>query len=242
MNENSEKSSSKTLNNGNARGDNKNKRKQEVDDPEVREFLDLHERGKSKFWSNNDISIAPTSEETGKEKVLVKKADQPVISNGSEPKKVKRSSDTAKTKKSKAVAPSDDVSDMEYFKSRIKKNLSDSDSDNDTDSSEDEASDAAEDDDGEADADGHDADIRNFPVDGIDKDDDGDDMEVEDDGKVAQELKADSDDVLDTGRLFVRNLPYTTTYCIFLFILFSFITYVLFILVLFIVYISDFCQ
>ncbi|VVB12398.1 unnamed protein product [Arabis nemorensis] len=36
-------------------------------------------------------------------------------------------------------------------------------------------------------------------------------MEVEADGKMAQELKADSNDVLDTGRLFVRNLPYTAT-------------------------------
>ncbi|KAL1195109.1 Polyadenylate-binding protein 6 [Cardamine amara subsp. amara] len=219
VNENSDKSSSKVLNNGNARGDKKSQcKREEADDPEVREFLDLHERRESKFWSN-DMSIASTSEETGKEKVLVKKADQPMISNGSETKKAKRSSDTAKTKKSKVVAPSDDVSDLEYMKSKIKKNLSVSDSDNETDSSEDEASDAdlAGSDDGEADADGHDAGIRNFPVDGItevdgdDKDDDGDAMEVEGDGKVAQELKADSDDVLVTGRLFVRNLPYTTT-------------------------------
>lgn len=183
--------------------------------------------------------VAPTSEETGKEKVLVKKADQPVISNGSEPKKVKRSSDTAKTKKSKPFAPTDDVSDMEYIKSRMKKNLSESEFDNnDTDSSEDEASD-------DDDAYGHDAGIGNFPVDddseadGDDKDDDGDAMEVEDNGNVAQELKADSDDVLNTGRLFVRNLPYTTTYCIFLFILCFFITYVLFIFPLFILYINN---
>ncbi|CAL9226089.1 unnamed protein product [Arabidopsis halleri] len=210
-NENSKKSSSEVLNNGNAKGGKK--KKAEVDDPEFQEFLEVHDRSKSKIWSN-DMSIPPAPEETGKEKVLVKKADEPMISNGAEPNKAKKSSDTEKTKKSKVVAASDDVSDMEYFKSRIKKNLSDSDSDNESeDSSEDEASD----DDGKAEADGHDADIRNFPIDGnveaggVDKDDDGDAMEVEADGKVAQELKADSDDVLDTGRLFVRNLPYTAT-------------------------------
>ncbi|CAN8255014.1 unnamed protein product [Cochlearia groenlandica] len=41
------------------------------------------------------------------------------------------------------------------------------------------------------------------------EDDGGDDMEVEADGSTAQESKNDSDDVLNTGRLFVRNLPYT---------------------------------
>ncbi|KAJ0239290.1 Nucleotide/nucleic acid binding protein [Hirschfeldia incana] len=36
-------------------------------------------------------------------------------------------------------------------------------------------------------------------------------VEEEDDGKMTQDSKADSDDVLQTGRLFVRNLPYTAT-------------------------------
>jgi multiple RNA-binding domain-containing protein 1 len=209
--EEAKKSSSEGLKDGNAKGGKK--RKAEVDDPEFQEFLEVHQRSKSKIWSN-DMSIPPAPEETGKEKVLVKKADEQIVSNGVEPKKAKKSSDTEKTKKSKVVAASDDVSDMEYFKSRIKKNLSDSESDNESeDSSEDEAGD----DDGKAETDGQDADIRYFPIDGdveaggVGKDDDGDAMEVEGDGKVAQESKAVSDDVLDTGRLFVRNLPYTAT-------------------------------
>uniref|UniRef100_A0A1J3HU11 Multiple RNA-binding domain-containing protein 1 n=1 Tax=Noccaea caerulescens TaxID=107243 RepID=A0A1J3HU11_NOCCA len=188
------------------------KKKPEADDPLLPEFLEVMQRGKSKIWSN-DMAIAPSAEVARKEKVSVKKADAPVVSDGAEAEKSKRSSDDSeKTKKKKAVAPTDDVSDMEYFKSRIKKNLSDSESDSEADSDDEEEAG-----DGEADTDGHDDDVRVFPIDGDDeaggfeKDDDDDAKEVEADGKVAQESKADSDDVLDTGRLFVRNLPYTST-------------------------------
>ncbi|KAG2239680.1 hypothetical protein Bca52824_091519 [Brassica carinata] len=201
--ENSGKSSNGVLN-------KKGKKEQEVDDPMREEFLDVMLRGKSKIWSN-DTSVAPSVKVDKNEKFLVKKADEPV---GAESKDAKRSSDTEKSKKRNVVAPTDDVDDLEYFKSRVKKNLSDSDSDSETGSDEDEA-----DDDGEAD--GHDGDVRIFPVDGdddeaggVENDGDDDAMEVEeeeDDGKTAQDSKADSDDVLQTGRLFVRNLPYTAT-------------------------------
>uniref|UniRef100_A0A565CFH3 RRM domain-containing protein n=1 Tax=Arabis nemorensis TaxID=586526 RepID=A0A565CFH3_9BRAS len=148
VDKNGGESSSGNLLNGNAKGDKK--KKLEDVDPDFQEFLEV--TGNSKIWSN-DMSIAPTAKVTTKEEVLVKKPDEPMASDGAELNKAKkRSSDTEKTKKDKVVAPSDDVSDMEYFKSR-----------------------------------------------------------VEADGKMAQELKADSDDVLDTGRLFVRNLPYTAT-------------------------------
>ncbi|CAH2074076.1 unnamed protein product, partial [Thlaspi arvense] len=174
--------------------------------PSLQEFLDVVQWGKKKMWSN-DMSIAPTVQVTSKEKVLVKKADEPMVSNGAERNKAKRSSDTTeKAKKKKVVAPSDDVSDMEYFKSRrTKKNLSYSDSDSDEQHDADNLAD---------DADGHDADVRVFPIDGdgeLDKVYDDDAMEVEADGKMAQESKADSDDVLVTGRLFVHNLAYQAT-------------------------------
>ncbi|CAA0401517.1 unnamed protein product [Arabidopsis thaliana] len=146
-----------------AKGDKQIQKKDpEVDhDPQLQEFL--HQEHKLKFWSN-DMCIHP--------------------SNGADdPNKAKRSFlDSKKTRKSKV---GDDVSDMEYFKSRIKKNL---DSDCETDSREDA--------------------INVFPIDGevkadrVDKDDDGHAMEVEADG---------SDDVLDAGRLFVHGLPYSTT-------------------------------
>lgn len=205
--ENSGKSSNGVLN-------KKGKKEEEVDDPMREEFLDVMLRGKSKIWSN-DTSVAPSVKVDKKGKVLVKKADEPV---GAESKDAKRSSDTEKSKKRNVVAPTDDVDDLEYFKSRVKKNLSDSDSDSESGSDEDKA----DDDDGEAD--GHDGDIRIFPDDdeagGVENDGDDDAMKVEeeDDGKTAQDSKADSDDVLQTGRLFVRNLPYTATYWIVLFI------------------------
>ncbi|EFH47708.1 predicted protein [Arabidopsis lyrata subsp. lyrata] len=152
-----------------AKGDKKIKKKPEADhDPQLQEFL--HEHKKLKFWSN-DMCIPPS---TGKEKV------SPVsFSNGA-----KRSFlDPKKTRKNKV---GDDVSDMEYLKSRIKKNLSDSDSDCETDSREDA--------------------IHVFPIDGeveadrVDKDDDDDDGHAMD----------GNDDVLDTSRLFVHGLPYST--------------------------------
>ncbi|CAE6087406.1 unnamed protein product [Arabidopsis arenosa] len=175
VNENSEH-----VSNAYAKADKKFKKKAEADhDPQLQEFLDQH---KLKFWSN-DMCI-PRS--TGKEKV------SPVIfSNGADEPNNKAKISLLDTTENKV---GDDVSDMEYFKSRIKKNLSYSDSDYETDSREDA--------------------IHAFPIDGdieadrVDKDDDdADEMEIE----VAQEPKADSDDVLDTGRLFVRNLPYTAT-------------------------------
>ena len=178
----------------------KSKKEQEVDDPMREEFLDVMLRGKSKIWSN-DTSVAPSVKK--EKEVLVKKADEPVVvSSGA----AERSSDTEKSKKRNVVAPTDDVDDLEYFKSRVKKNLSDSDSDSESGSDEDKA------DDGEADAD-----TRISPVDGDDDeveeggDEDAMEVEEEDDGKMAQDSKPDSDDVLQTGRLFVRNLPYTAT-------------------------------
>ncbi|CAH8345378.1 unnamed protein product [Eruca vesicaria subsp. sativa] len=188
----------------------KSKKEQEVDDPMREEFLDVMLRGKSKIWSN-DTSVAPSVKVAKKEKVLVKKADdEPVVSSDG-----KMSSDSdKKSKKRSVVAPTDDVDDLEYFKSRVKKNLSDSDSDSESGSDEDEADDD-DDDDGEAEghdgeAEGHDGDVGLFPVEN-DGDDDAMEVEKEEDDKMAQDSKADSDDVLQTGRLFVRNLPYTTT-------------------------------
>ncbi|XP_010491106.1 PREDICTED: multiple RNA-binding domain-containing protein 1-like [Camelina sativa] len=156
-----------------AKGDKKIQKKPvgDHDDPLLQEFLGYHS---VKLWSN-DMCIPPS---TGVS-----------FSSGAddEPNKAKRPLlDTKKATKNKV---GDDVSDMEYFKSRIKSNLSDSD-----------CEDA----------------VHVFPIDGEDIEanivDDGHSMEVEADGKMAQELKTDdSDDVLNTGRLFVRNLPYTTT-------------------------------
>ncbi|CAA7026873.1 unnamed protein product [Microthlaspi erraticum] len=109
VNQNSEKSYNRSL----RKIDKKIKKKPEDDDPLFSEFLEVMQRGTSRFWSN-DMSIAPTAQATPKEKVLAKNDDADLAGN-------------------------DDV---------------------------------------EADADSHDADI---------------------------------DDVLQTGRLFVRNLPYTAT-------------------------------
>ncbi|KFK24909.1 hypothetical protein AALP_AA8G040800, partial [Arabis alpina] len=153
-NKNGAKPSCRILNNGYGKRDKRIKKELEVDEPALfQAFLDVTLRGKSKIWSN-DMSIPPIAEVTSEEKVLAQ------LNNAK-----KRSSDTENSKKKKVVALSSDVSDVEYFKSKVKKNLSDSDSDSD-----------------DADVSGN------------------------EDGKMAQELKA-----IDTGRLIVLNLTYTTT-------------------------------
>ncbi|CAH2078516.1 unnamed protein product, partial [Thlaspi arvense] len=70
------------------KGDKKTKKKPEADDdPELQEFFDVMQRGKSKIWSN-DVSIAPTAEVTTEGKVPVKKADKTTMdSDGDEPDK-----------------------------------------------------------------------------------------------------------------------------------------------------------
>ncbi|XP_056849505.1 multiple RNA-binding domain-containing protein 1 [Raphanus sativus] len=116
-------------------------KKPEGDDPRLQELLEDNR----KFWSNDMF-------------IPCKKKVSPVIAIGNKAKKAKKNL-------------GDDASDMEYFKSKIKKNL---DSDDETDTSEDVAGDTM--------------------------------LEVEADCK-----KSNSDDILNTGRIFVLNLPYTTT-------------------------------
>ncbi|XP_010529286.1 PREDICTED: multiple RNA-binding domain-containing protein 1 isoform X1 [Tarenaya hassleriana] len=222
--ENIEKSSAKSLSTGVSKGERKNKKKtEEVDDPQLQEFLEVMQRGKSKMWSN-DMLIASTTEQI-KDKVSVKRTNDQIIPSNAELIKEKEASDM-EAKKEDAVH-GDDVSDMEYFKSRIKKKWVDSESDSETDRDSHEAGDGdnIRSGDGETKTDDDNDSAGDF-----NSDDDGDTgggdtndgtgavssgyenaEQLEADGKTTQDVKDGRENILETGRLFVRNLPYSAT-------------------------------
>lgn len=141
------------------------------------EFFDVMLRGKLKIWFNDMLVVLFVKKE---KEVLVKKVDELVVVFSGV---VEKLLDIEKSKKRNVVVFIDDVDDLEYFKSRVKKNFLDFDSDSEFGSDEDE--DEVDDDDGE-----DDVDICIFFVDGdddeVEEGGDEDVMEVgeEDDGKM----------------------------------------------------------
>ncbi|KAM0071974.1 putative RNA recognition motif domain, nucleotide-binding alpha-beta plait domain superfamily [Helianthus debilis subsp. tardiflorus] len=141
-------------------------------DLQFQEFLQVMQpRTKSKLWSNDMLEA--TQEKDGNKKVQVKEGK---LKLNSESDKVNEIGDKS-------------LSDMDYFKSRVKKDWSDSDADD---------------------------------VEEAENDDDDDEIEKTDDMNPENPNETDDvdepsssledeDDVLQTGRLFVRNLPYTAS-------------------------------
>ncbi|XP_015867867.3 uncharacterized protein LOC107405344 isoform X1 [Ziziphus jujuba] len=206
------------------------------DDPQLQEFLEVMQpRVKSKLWAN-DTSITPAANQLVKankkqtqiEKKRSGKSDL-LHMESDENKMEDRLSDQQVAKTSQNLVHDDVVSDVDYFKSRVKKSWSDSDSSdsNDTEKDEDSSdSDDAEKDDDESlngnlkgevvqkraprgrhntledDASEEEARDEGPPEDF--------DAEVLDQGKTSR-LEYEKGKVLESGRLFVRNLPYTTT-------------------------------
>lgn len=155
----------------------------ENDDSQLQEFLEVMQPWvKSKLWPN-DRSIAPVANKTGKTTVkhsLTNKGNKnELFSLHVEDNEIENELwNELDAHKSENLAQSDVMSDMDYFKSRMKKDWSDSDNEE-----------------GPENPNG----------------------EVLDEGNPLTNLKEENDDVLKTGCLFVRNLPYTTTYTSFSF-------------------------
>ncbi|KAJ6414946.1 hypothetical protein OIU84_003867 [Salix udensis] len=167
-----------------------NEKGNEIDDPRLQEFLQVMQpRAKSKLWENDSIVVhtADLNGEIGKKPSQGKKEgkDKSVTV---EVKIDKGNSDT--DEESNDLARDEAVSDMDYFRSRVKKELSDSESESGGSDDENENSD--------------------------------DESENSDEslqrGNVAQAetlrthlqlFKDEKEEILENGRLFVRNLPYT---------------------------------
>ncbi|KAK2983307.1 hypothetical protein RJ640_011630 [Escallonia rubra] len=204
------------------------KKDSEIDDPQLQEFLQVMQpRVKSKLWANDTLT-APTPDQ-----------NRDVTDNKSYPKgKAKKKKDPVDAKvdkmdesdsssldseaAEKSLNHDESVSDMDYFRSRVKKEWPDSESADEDDESED--NDDDDDDDGGGDGDDHEGqDAQKVNREGqldnphsdVSEEGGGEGSSEPDDGVVdpddpSSSLK-DEKEVLETGRLFVRNLPYTAT-------------------------------
>ncbi|KAG7031177.1 MRD1, partial [Cucurbita argyrosperma subsp. argyrosperma] len=195
---------SKSLLGSKKEGDNLKLRIQD-DDPKIQEFLQVTQpRINSKLWANDTL----TAPEDGKSK---EKASKMKTVGGRRMELVNVDGDKAEetqTALHKNPAHDDKISDMEYFKSRVKKTWSDSETSDVDNSDEDESIKKK-------------LEIRDVPMvdsklplktkakeEGHSNHCDADILNRE---KSSSTLEDKKDEMLESGRLFVRNLPYAAT-------------------------------
>lgn len=183
-----------------------NEKGNEIDDPRLQEFLQVMQpRAKSKLWENDSIvsHTADINGEVGKKGSQGKKEGKEKLV----PVEVeidKGNSDT--DEESNDPARDEAVSDMDYFRSRVKKELSDSESesggsdDDDDDDKNDNCNDKDED-----------SDLSNESLQrgNVAQAEVAEDTHAEDHENPSSTLKDEKEEILETCRLFVRNLPYT---------------------------------
>ncbi|KDP32677.1 hypothetical protein JCGZ_13675 [Jatropha curcas] len=201
-----------------------NKKGRDNDDPLLQEFLQVMQpRVKSKLWANDTVIASPVEQnvEVGKKETQAER--------GSREKPVRvdaelKESDSHEAEKSNNLAHDEVISDMDYFKSRVKKEWSDSESESSENvDDDDEINDNDSDSDEESDSPGET--LKSKDVKKIDQTAERDTRTVAQ-PEVEEETPADfhgeildpdnrssnaKDEFLEAGRLFVRNLPYTAT-------------------------------
>jgi multiple RNA-binding domain-containing protein 1 len=193
-------------------------------DPKFREFMELMVPAKQKFWSDGFFEDQDKLEGYRKDSEKALREDGDAGSSDDEYQDLDESedeeqeeesdksgseSDSESESESDKVANDDKVSDMDYFKSKQstwkddEDDSEDSDSDDSESSSDDEqsqSSDASEDEEKSSDS---------------DDSDEPDTLEEEEKNAAEPESKdvnaADMEALSETGRIFVRNLPYTAT-------------------------------
>ncbi|KAI3960066.1 hypothetical protein MKW98_016790 [Papaver atlanticum] len=199
----------------------KNKKDMEIDDPQLREFLEVMQpRSKTKLWGNDTLGSTLTAqigkggvEKTRSDKVDKKREDPSKVKLDKHDEKENGPSDDSAKKETLVLPKTEDLSDMDYFKSKVKKDWSDSDSDSGSESEDGPNSEAeagrevyAEEpsDDYTGEASQEKIEEEEGPPGGSD----GEMVEPEDPSLVLDDAKKQ---ILETGRLFVRNLPYTAS-------------------------------
>ncbi|XP_062096184.1 multiple RNA-binding domain-containing protein 1 isoform X2 [Humulus lupulus] len=187
------------------------------EDPQVQEFLQVMQpRVKSKLWANDTLITSTTSNDskvrekqthTNKERIE-KSATIHIESGGDENAEYASSPDKQVANNLESPAHDDVISDMDYFKSRVKKNWSESES-SDSDDNEDD-SDSSKESPIEQDVQEQ---VPNEPLNSLEMDVSRKEDEEEDSHEDSAGDMYDQDDkeVIETSRLFVRNLPYTAT-------------------------------
>ncbi|XP_050292584.1 multiple RNA-binding domain-containing protein 1 [Quercus robur] len=205
-------------------------------DPKLQEFLEVMQpRMKSKLWAN-DTLITNTADQNVNlsEKQIQEKEEHndksfPVHVDLDEHETVEHGlSDSHETKKPHNLAHDELISDMDYFKSRVKQEWSDSensdDDDNDNDSDKNDDNNYKEDRSGslkesiesqdarKVDPKGSNTTLKEVvPEEEVEEEEHSHDLDsgISKPGHLASSLKDEKEVVLETGRLFVRNLPYT---------------------------------
>lgn len=197
----------------------------ENNDHQLQEFLQVMQpRSKSKLWADDTISAidkddkvnmeeacysASKKKQSNKENEFSNKASSsPALEGCPEINPIDQSNDTA---------CDDDITDMDYFKSRIKKNWSDSETDDE--GSDDEGTGSIKSHMAVLEAKDQTAEMGEAQIDGEINHDEtkekpsskGSDAE-EDENKNLTTLTSDDKKDIDTGRLFIRNLPFTAKY------------------------------
>ncbi|KAJ8763754.1 hypothetical protein K2173_003536 [Erythroxylum novogranatense] len=184
-----------------------NKKGDKIDDPQLQEFLQVMQpRAKSKLWANDTLIDALDDENLQFSVQPNKESRENLVPEQAE------ISDTVNhaAEKSHNFVHDEVVSDMDYFKSRVKKEWSDS----ENESTEDDVDEKHED--------------SIFPKESLESIDDDNSHDIDDenvkevgvpealDGVILDPenlstWKDEGDEVVESNRLFVRNLPYTAT-------------------------------
>ncbi|OMO70468.1 hypothetical protein CCACVL1_18896 [Corchorus capsularis] len=181
----------------------------ENDDPQLQEFLQVMQpRARSKMWANDIVIDTPAiqnsnvTEKITRDEKEGRRASAPV---DVEIDKADIALDDDGKKASNNLARDEVISDMDYFKSRVKKDFSDSESDDNEENDDEDDSDSDQKREHNAPSDNENQDQIQ---EGSSKDADGKNLDPE---NPPSGLKDDIDENLESGRLFVRNLPYTAT-------------------------------
>ncbi|WOG88716.1 hypothetical protein DCAR_0207951 [Daucus carota subsp. sativus] len=170
----------------------------QIDDPQLNEFIEVMlPRSKAKLWSNDTSTVAPLEQKKEASKKNIKGGK-----NKNTASKLDETDESEKSSDGEAVTgnldPTQTASDMDYFRSKVKTEWSDSESD-------------------EEDRDnkhGVDEDIqreKNKKSDILEEDDSKEGNEEAKSDVTAEADHLDENEDFEAGRLFVRNLPYTAT-------------------------------
>ncbi|KAI3864260.1 hypothetical protein MKX03_006093 [Papaver bracteatum] len=201
----------------------KNKKDLEVDDPQLREFLEVMQpRSKTKLWGNDtlgstlvDQNAKGVVEKASSDKLNKKRSDPSKVKLDKHDKKENGPSDDSANKETLDLPKTEDISDMDYFKSKVKKDWSDSDSDSSSGSeSEDGPNNDAET--GrivyaEEPSDDHNREASQENMEEEEGSPGGSDGEIDGTDNPSSVLDDAKKQILEAGRLFVRNLPYTAS-------------------------------
>ncbi|MED6138465.1 hypothetical protein PIB30_074456, partial [Stylosanthes scabra] len=204
---------------------------EDIDDPELQEFLQVMQpRAKSKLWANDTSNVSTIDE---KQKVSKKGSKDTSVANPADSDHSDSSSDQPSNHeddKSCETKGNEIISDMDYFKSRVTKDWSDSESDDKEDDGDNDSVSTVDNDqendanpsEGEENVDKKSSKIsqtngaKELNLKGQ-PDATGEDIaqkksQVNSDVQGSQFLNSDDKkEVFESCRLFVRNLPYTTT-------------------------------